>query len=288
VTPSAHAELALLLEVSGAPKPGNVDRERDLADLRFEQFLAGAVGARAGLELAEEPDEPLGEAFEAAVAGMAEASGTNTQFGCLLLLTPLVRTAATGDLTPERATVAAESTTVADAAGFYRAFEHADVAVGDPPEGAAELDVRRGASAVPALRERGHALYDVMELSAGRDANAREWTTGFQRVFDAAERIAAGDGPLADRAADAFLHLLAGEPDTLVVTEHGESVAEEVRERAEGLIGGPKVAVREFAEDLAGRGVNPGTTADLTAAALFVSLEHGVSVADAAEVSGSE
>jgi len=280
VTPSERAELALLLEVSGAPKPGNVDRERDLADLRFEQFLAGAVGAREGLERAENPDESLGDAFETAVAGMAEASGTNTQFGCLLLLAPLVRAASTGGLTRERAAEVAESTTVGDAAGFYRAFEHTDVAVGDPPEGAAALDVRRGANAVPTLRDRGLALYDVMELSADRDANAREWTTGFPRVFAAAERIEAGDGPLVNRAADAFLRLLAEEPDTLVVTEHGESVAEEVRAEAEALVDAPEVEVRAFAEDLVDRGVNPGTTADLTAAALFVALERGVSVRD--------
>jgi triphosphoribosyl-dephospho-CoA synthase len=290
VTPSEHAELALLLEVAGAPKPGNVDRERDLAALRFEQFLAGAVGAREGLELAEDPGGPLGDAFETAVAGMADAAGTNTQFGCLLLLAPLVRTAATGDLTSERASEVAEDTTVADAAGFYRAFEHTDVAVGDPPEGATRLDVRRGANAVPVLRERGLTLSDVMELSADRDANAREWTSGFPRVFDAAERIEGGSGPVADRAADAFLTLLAQEPDTLVVTEHGDSVGEEVRERADALVGQPDdeqrtEAVREFAEELADSGVNPGTTADLTAAALFVALEHGVTVADVAGVS---
>ncbi|MFC3477015.1 triphosphoribosyl-dephospho-CoA synthase [Halobacterium litoreum] len=280
MTPAERAELALLLEVAGAPKPGNVDRERDLADLRFEQFLAGAVGARAGLERAADPEEPLGDAFETAVAGMADAAGTNTQFGCLLLLAPLVRTAATGDLTRERATGVVESTTVADAAAFYRAFDHADVAVQEPPEGAAELDVRRGANAVPALRDRGLTLADVLELSADRDANAGEWTRGFPRVFRTAAQIEASDGPLVDRAADAFLHLLAEAPDTLVATNHGEAVAREVRERALELQSADRDAVRAFADELVERGVNPGTTADLTAAALFVALERGVSVRD--------
>ncbi|MFW5974397.1 MAG: triphosphoribosyl-dephospho-CoA synthase, partial [Natrialbaceae archaeon] len=44
-----NAQLALLLEVSSTPKPGNVDRKREYPDLRFEQFMAGAVGARRGL-----------------------------------------------------------------------------------------------------------------------------------------------------------------------------------------------------------------------------------------------
>jgi len=276
VTPAERAELALLLEVTGAPKPGNVDRERDLPDLRFEQFLAGAVGARAGLEAAQ--DGAVGEAFETAVAGMADAAGTNTQFGCLLLLVPLVRTASSGELTRERASDVVEATTVEDAAAFYRAFEHTDVAVPDPPEDADALDVRRGADAIPDLRERGLTLFDVMELSADHDANAREWVEGFPRVFRAAARIEADDGLLADRAASAFLQLLAEAPDTLVVTEHGESVAAELQERALELRGADPEAVRAFAEELVERGVNPGTTADLTAAALYVALERGVSV----------
>ena len=276
MTPAERAELALLLEVAGAPKPGNVDRERDLPDLRFEQFLAGAVGARAGLEAAA--DGPIGDAFETAIAGMADAADTNTQFGCLLLLVPLVRTASTGELTRERASEAVEATTVDDAVAFYRAFEHTDVSVQEPPKGADALDVRRGADAVPDLRDRGLTLYDVLELGADRDANACEWVEGFPRVFRAAARIEADDGPLADRGARAFLGLLAEAPDTLVVTEHGEDVASGVQERALELQGGDPEDVRAFAADLVERGVNPGTTADLTAAALFVALERGVSV----------
>jgi len=68
---AADAELALLLEVSTTPTPGNVDRERDLPNLRFEQFLAGAVGARPGLAAAAD-GAPVGEAFERAVTGMAD------------------------------------------------------------------------------------------------------------------------------------------------------------------------------------------------------------------------
>lgn len=276
MTPPEHAELALLLEVSGAPKPGNVDRERDLPDLQFEMFLAGAVGAREGLEVAV--DGPVGAAFETAVAGMADAAGTNTQFGCLLLLTPLVRAAGRGDLTPAGATAVVEDTTVDDAAAFYRAFEHADVAVRDPPAGIDDLDVRRGTDAIPAVRDREATLADVMELSTDHDANAREWVEGFPRVFRAAARIEAGTGPVADRAADAYLALLAEAPDTLVVTEHGEGVAREIQQRALDLQGADPEAVRDFAADLVARGVNPGTTADLTAAAVFVALERGVSV----------
>jgi triphosphoribosyl-dephospho-CoA synthase len=270
-----HAVLALLLEVAGTPKPGNVDRRRDYDDLRFEHFLAGGVGARHGLELAAD-GEPVGEAFEAAVAGMAQQSGGNTQFGCLLNLVPLVAAAADGTLTPVGVERVVAGTTVADAANFYRAFEHVDVAVGDPPEGMDDLDVRRGAAAVPAVESRGLTLADLMARSDG-DGNAREWTRGFPRTFRAAEAMVADDGPATDRVARAFLSLLSDEPDTLVRVEHGPETAYEVMDRAAAL-GRDLDAAEDLAVEFHGRGINPGTTADVAAAATFVALERGLPV----------
>ncbi|WP_224335078.1 triphosphoribosyl-dephospho-CoA synthase [Haloprofundus halobius] len=278
MTPAEHAELALLLEVASTPKPGNVDRRRDLENLRFEHFLAGAVGSGEGLRMAAD-GAPVGEAFERAVEGMSRQGGGNTQFGCLLVLVPLVKAAAEndGELTPAAVTRVVESTTVADAADFYHAFEHVDVAVDDPPADAPELDVRRGSEAVPALESRGLTLYDVMELSADRDGNAREWTGGFRRTFAAADAICDDDGPVPDRAARAFLDLLADEPDTLVTTQHGGDVAAAVSKWADDARG-DEAAAERLAEALVAEGVNPGTTADITAAALFVALERGVRV----------
>ncbi len=277
-TPAQNAELALLLEVAGTPKPGNVDRERDLADLRFEHFLAGAVGARDGLERARS-DAAVGPAFERAVEGMAAQEGGNTQFGALLLLVPLVR-AARDELTRSAAEAVVRETTVADAAGFYRAFDHVDVAVDDPPAELDALDVRRGSDAVPALEERGLTLLEIMERSVPGDGVAREWVEGFERSFGAADRLAAAEGPLSERTAAVFLSLLAERPDTLVATRHDEATARDVTDRAAALVDDDALetdrrAVDRFADDLVERGINPGTTADITAAGLFVALERG-------------
>lgn len=274
-TPAENAQLALLLDVAGTPKPGNVDRERDLDDLRFEHFLAGAVGSGEGLRRAES-GAPVGAAFERAVAGMSGQGGGNTQFGCLLLLVPLVRAAAAGSLSPDGATAVAEATTVADAVDFYRAFEHVRVAVEDPPAGASDLDVRRGGDAAPTLRARELTLYGVMELSEG-DGNAREWTGGFARTFDAAESMLEDDGSAPDRVSRAFVDLLVDEQDTLVRTNHGPEVAEDVRRRAAEARGDAE-AVAELAEAFVAEGVNPGTTADIACAATFVALERGMPV----------
>lgn len=321
-TPADDATLALLLEVAGTPKPGNVDRRRDLTDLRFEAFLGGAVGARDGLERAARGGA-VGHAFERAVAGMAARAGTNTQFGCLLLLVPLLRATDDGDLSPDGLDRVTRGTTVDDAVAFYRAFEHVDVAVGDPPDDAADLDVRRGGDAEPTLRDRGLTLRDVLATSAVVDGsadggtgdrvpdrNAQEWVAGFPRTFRAAGWILADEGPLTDRTARAFLGLLATEPDTLVATAQGPGVAREASAEARAIVsdGGHDVADTEgdrtldsdadpafvpdadavhavdldAAEELAvsfvDRGINPGTTADLTCAALYVALRRGASL----------
>lgn len=272
-TPAQNAELALLLEVAGTPKPGNVDRERDLPGLRFDHFLAGAVGAQDGLRAAQD-GESVGVAFERAVEGMAQQDGGNTQFGALLLLTPLVRAAASRTLSTDAASEVVAETTVADAAAFYRAFDHVDVRAGDPPEDMEPLDVRHGSDAVPEIESRGLTLADVMERSADRDGVAREWTAAFDRTFRAADRIASADGPLSNRAARTFLWLLSRQPDTHVAKKHGKSTARSVMVRAQEARSDGADLVRAFAESLIETGINPGTTADVTAAGLFVALER--------------
>ncbi len=272
--PAANAQLAMLLEVAGTPKPGNVDRDRDLPGLRFEHFLAGAIGSGEGLRAAAN-GEPIGASFETAVAGMADQEAGNTQFGSLLLLVPLVAAASDGSIDRDRVTAAVEATTVADAAEFYRAFEHVDVAVDEPPSEGEAPDVRQGSDAVPDVRDQDLTLYDVMAESASYDGVAREWTNGFDRTFAAAEYVAADRGPASDRAARTFLWLLSREPDTLVATKHGERTARRVMVRAQEARADTMDHVEAFAESLVREGINPGTTADLTAAGLFVALQRG-------------
>lgn len=277
MTVAHDAELALHLELAATPTPGNIDRDRDLPDLDFGTMQAGAVGAAPGLAALAD-GASIGRGFEHAVEGMARAAGQNTHFGSVLLLAPLVTAAAEESLSGTRAGEIAEGTDVEDAAAFYRALDHVAVAVPDPPDDWDALDARRGSDAIPAVRDRRLTLADVLARSAPTDLNGAEWTEGFPRTFRAARRIEADDGPLLDRAARAHLAQLATEPDTLIRTQHGEAVAREVHDRARALWeedAGPS-RVRSFASDLVERGVNPGTTADILGAALFVVLRWGI------------
>ena len=47
-------ELAILLEVSGYPKPGNVHRTADFPETTFEQYLASAVAIAPSFRMAVE------------------------------------------------------------------------------------------------------------------------------------------------------------------------------------------------------------------------------------------
>jgi len=81
-------------------------------------------------------------------------------------------------------------------------------------------------------------------------------------------------GPLTDRAARAFIGLLAAEPDTLVAANHGPETAREASERAAALLGGDRstsgdidaTAVHDAdldaAEELAAAFVDEGSTRD--------------------------
>ncbi|WP_330632684.1 triphosphoribosyl-dephospho-CoA synthase [Halocatena halophila] len=278
-SPAQNAQLALLLEVTGTPKPGNVDRTHEYDDLRFEQFVAGAVSAMGGLRLAQNGGA-VGRSFERSVVGMANQSGGNTQFGALLLVIPLVCTTAkdtTEELGPKRVTETVTSTTVEDAVDFYRAFEHVEVAVADPPDDLDALDVRRGAAAESAIRARERTLYDVMELSVPGDLVAREWTTGFEDSFRVADSLAEQSGPVADRAATTYLELLAERPDSFVETKHDQQTAIDVMERAQAARNGDLDPER-LADELVTAGINPGATADIIAAGLYIALERGLSV----------
>ncbi|MFW5929308.1 MAG: triphosphoribosyl-dephospho-CoA synthase, partial [Halobacteriota archaeon] len=148
MTPAENAELALLLEASAEPKPGNVTPSSDHDDTTYEHYLASAVGCRSALDAVARGDVGIGEGFREAVEGAHRHGGGNTCFGSLLLLVPLVRAAADGDV--EDAADVARETTVDDAAEFYRAFDAVEVNLGGPP--AADLpDARSPREAAEAV-----------------------------------------------------------------------------------------------------------------------------------------
>jgi triphosphoribosyl-dephospho-CoA synthase len=271
---AAAAQLACLLEVS-APKPGNVSPERHFHDTRYEDFLASAVAI--GPALARAGERPLGATVRAAVEATARWTRSNTNLGIVLLLAPIARAAARsgGDLRTRLAAVL-EETTVADAAEAYAAIRRAR------PGGLGAASAEDVATA-PTV-----TLREAMALAAERDAVAREYTTGFRLTFEVGAPALADARrrglSWSDATVECFLAFLAAVPDTHVARKLGRAEAERLSARAREVVAAGATARAEGRAELAAFDAelrdarnlrNPGTTADLTCAALFVVILEG-------------
>lgn len=252
-------------------KPGNVSLASPGHGMQAQQFVDSAEAA--ALPLARR-GERVGHRIEAAVAATWSVAGCNTNLGIVLLCAPLAAAAERhGALDGEAALRGALAAVLAaldhdDAAAAYRAIVQANPGgLGRADEG----DVHDAPR---------HTLLQSMQLAAARDSIARQYAQGFADVFDAAHalgfvRIAGLSAARRDRAVQrVFLGYLARWPDSHIVRKHGEAVAQNVMSAAQQwqLRDGPEGDADIVAWDdfLKARGLNPGTSADLTVATLFV------------------
>jgi triphosphoribosyl-dephospho-CoA synthase len=264
---TAAAQLACVLEAS-AEKPGNITPSHDFGDTSYEDMLRSAIAL--GPEIGRAGERGVGETVLAAVRATRAVAGANTNLGIALLLAPLAKAAFDGS----QLTQVVSSLTVADARAAYEAIRLADAGGLEEP---VEHDVRE---------EPRTTLREAMAAAAGRDAIAAEYASGFELTFGLglpALRAALQDG-LRPREAivQLALQVLAVVPDTLIARKRGLAAAERVSAAAARVLaaGGVRAgdALAEFDASLRtdGNALNPGTTADLVTAVLFVALLDGM------------
>jgi triphosphoribosyl-dephospho-CoA synthase len=276
------AQLACLFEAS-VDKPGNVSPRIRFSDARFEDFATSAVAI--GPALRDAGLETVGETIARAAADTRRLVATNTNLGMILLLAPLAKAAACLDPgTGLRAAVSGvlDSLTVQDARLAYEAIRVAS------PAGMGEVDRHdvSGDDVTVTLRE-------AMDAARERDSIAREYVTDFEITFvlgaGALSRCWGGGVVFSDAILTAFLTILAAVPDTLIARKNGKATAEDVSRRAARVLssGGVESArgragLSELARGLGDEAhtLNPGTTADLVAASIFVFLTEGRMLAD--------
>ncbi len=276
------AQLAMLLEVSATPKPGNIDRDHNYEDTRFEHFLASAVGVYPILEKAASSKSGAGSLIrEAVIESSRWQKGGNTHFGAFILLIPLVMAAgrcAKITTLQWHARRVLRETTVEDAIEFYKAFSEAGVKV-KPVE---DLDLCDTAS-IDKIKAQGLTLYDLMKISSSYDMIAKEWVNGFGKTFDCAGSIQemVEEKGINDAVVHTFMFNLAFHKDTFIQTKFDSKKAEEVSKRAEEIFEKSFLEdvtdeIKTFDEELLSEGINPGSTADIIIAGLFVSLFEGM------------
>jgi triphosphoribosyl-dephospho-CoA synthase len=268
------AELACVLEAS-AEKPGNITPSHDFDDTSYEDMLRSGIAL--GPELGRAGERAVGETVLAAVRASRDAAGANTNLGIALLLAPLARAALTGGPLRERLGEVLRALTVDDARDAYAAIRLAGAGGLDEP---VEHDVRD---------EPRVTLREAMAAAAQRDTVASEYVTDHAVTFELglpALADALGDGLRArDAIVELALRLLAAVPDTLIARKRGADAAGRVAAGARQVLtaGGVRTArgrtaLAGFDASLRqdGNALNPGTTADLVTAVLFVALLEGV------------
>lgn len=296
-------QLALLLEVSAYPKPGNVHRTADFSDLTYEQFLAAIVamrssfgeaarrGVKCGIgEMALE-EVGIGSLIKDASDDMLSSQqGGNTHLGTIILVVPMVVAAAMGiardHLSPEvlRGDLdsVVKSATPRDTVGLYDAIRKVEPAGLGRVERLDVMDPHYR----EIIRKDRVTPYDVFKMAAPYDGVAREWVTEYKITFELGYpyfREVSEKARLNDAIVNTFLRILSEVPDTFISRQFGEKGAKEVSALAgKALESGGMLAeegrmmVWDLDERLRKADLNPGTTADLTASVLTVATLLGL------------
>ncbi|MEM3737642.1 MAG: triphosphoribosyl-dephospho-CoA synthase [Candidatus Bathyarchaeia archaeon] len=306
---SIAGQLAIVLEVAGYPKPGNVHRFHDFRDTRFEHFLAGGVavgpslktaalrGIEARLGMRQMSEIGLGAAIYSCVeAARRWHKGGNTLLGVAALIVPLAAgagmAAVEGKSPDPRAlrqstTLAMKFTTVEDAVEFYRAVASAGAGGLGVVEGAAAPDVANS-SAEEELKLKGLRLIDVMRVSAEWDEVSREWVEEMNVTFQIGHptivEVFKQTGDINIATVHCYLKILSNRPDTLIARKLGLEAAKVVSKKAGEVLAAGGLLTAEGRRSLEifdinlreDNRYNPGTTADLTAASLMVAILTGL------------
>lgn len=287
-------EVAALLEVSGYPKPGNVHRTRDFSDMTYEDFLISASVLRENLEIAAYNASKyypnlldkiyLGEAILRTVKTTNKLVNTNTNLGISMLMIPL--SAGFGALhnseniynLPKMVDIIMKNTRPDDAVALTKAIV---MAKAGGLNKTSKYDVNNS-NTLNEIVENQVNLYDLFKMSAKHDKISYELVNGLPIISEYGfptftkydEEYSKNDVTL-----EIFLTILSNVPDTLITRKYGGEVANTVSNRAKRILKETEInteerlkQLKDFDEYLINKKYNPGTTADFTAASLFVGL----------------
>jgi len=269
-----YGGLACLLEAT-APKSGNVHRGADFEDLTYLDFATSALAIGPALSAAAAGGR-LGPCVRDAIAATRQAVATNTNLGAVLLLVPLAMVPQDQPL-PSGVRAVLGGLDAADARLVYEAIRLAN------PGGLGTVDEADVAGTPP------DDLVHAMRLAAERDLIARQYANGFAEVFDIVTQSLREGGqagwPLGDTIVHAHLDLMSRHPDSLIARKCGEATAAQAARGAARVLAAGRPGEPAYLEALSdldfwmrsdGHRRNPGTTADLVTAGLFVALRDGI------------
>lgn len=280
------AQIASVLEVSGYPKPGNVHRTRDFHDMVFEDFLISGIVIGDTIEKVatstSKGKAEIGRYILEAVKETDKWIANNTNLGIVMLLVPIsAATAISDDFSQIQDNIGRlmDDTTVDDAINLYDAINIAEAGGMGNQE---EFDVN-SSNAKEDLIKNNQTMFDVLEISSSWDRLAHELTNkmpvcfkiGYPTFYNLKKTTS-----LNRACVLTFLTILSEVPDTLISRKYGDKKAREVSYQAKELLKFKddinifNKKLNDFDSYLFDNKLNPGTTADLTAASIMLSYLH--------------
>ena len=266
----AQAVRAACLAELNALKPGNVSVYSPGHDMIVDDFARSAECAANELGA---PGLSVGERILRSVEATRRAVGCNTNLGIVLLCAPLAHAAlarAPGETLRQSLGRTLDQLDARDTALAFRAIRLANPG----GLGASERHDVRGAADAP--------LDEVMREAEDRDRIAYQYSHEFADIFDFGLGVLAR---LTERFSEEnwaitglYLAFLARFPDSHIRRKLGGKTAEEIRKSGEKLLplfeaaGRPEELTEQlltFDLRLKERGINPGTSADLTVATVL-------------------
>jgi triphosphoribosyl-dephospho-CoA synthase len=261
-----------------AVKPGNVSVAAPGHGMKAQDFIASAEAAAPAMCA---PGICVGARILRAIEATRRVVSCNTNLGIVLLSAPLAQAALASSAVRNlrgRLHTVLTALTVRDAEHAYRAIRLAS------PGGLGRAE-RHDVAAEPEV-----TLLEAMREAAGRDRIANQYASGFEDVFEVglpAAHAALAGGANPERAVvEIYLVFLARFPDSHIMRKCGEAVAQAVCLEAaswrDQLIGARgtgrgEALLANIDGRLKSRGINPGTSADLTVATWFaVVLEESL------------
>lgn len=273
--PSEAVRWACILEAT-APKPGNVFPGQPFDDLTYGDFIAAAdITANCF----KNGNSRVSQRMLRAVTQIQDTQRTNVNLGIILLLGPLV----SADEAAGQSNVATGIHQLQDwhpwVSKSLSEFDHLD---GENIFQAIQSATAGGMGSSEKLDVNdAHEHVDIceaMHLAKDRDQIAKQYSDDFRElIFDIAPVVSncmAGSHDPLMAICHAQIHLLTRAPDTLIARKNGVKVASEVQNRARGVDPMDQADMAAFDQYLRSQGhqLNPGTTADMIAAALYLLL----------------
>jgi triphosphoribosyl-dephospho-CoA synthase len=274
----ANAFKAACMAELEALKPGNVHIFADGHGMTVQDFIASAEAASAVIA---QPDLSLGQRILHSVQATQNAVKNNTNLGIILLCAPLIHAA----LQPSSPTFmqmlksVLANTTIADAEYTFAAIRLAN------PAGLGESvqhDVHQTATCTLLAAMQVAANRELATDKLSMDMIAQQYTNNYAEIMESLvvyqQALARWQRP-AWAATAVHLHFMAHFLDSHIVRKYGETIAKLVQNEAlehesEFLKAyNPKnyqTPLLKFDEALKKRGLNPGTSADLTVTTLLM------------------